>query len=267
MRRDEWTDETGGSGATSSWERRRAQAADHAHRTAGTDASAYAPSSYTRSTRDDAAYTQPAYTRRETALFETSGTAFDFGQDDMLSGLDDGFVDPLGGARAHHSSPKATGAMYRTDYAGRGTAAGNRRRNVQLPSYEERHATGFDDDWNNGFSGDTQAISYHERQMRAHAPVPGNYRARPSEFEAGSQRVSRAPGLAAVLALACVVLLIIFIVRAPGLADTFAQANETNAALSEQRSQLDKLKSTNEELQSSINSMQATIDTYNAQKN
>ena len=264
MRRDEWT--TGGRQETSSWERRRVRAAEHERHMARLDAIDDDPYADMRS----------AYTRRKTALFTQDDTQWGEGNDsgrrstrgEAFLELDDGFVDPLGGgARSHLGAPQATGSMYHVE---RGASSERGRRNAQSSPRKTRYDEGdwdsrSDDSWGwDDYSGGSAQGAGHS--VHPHAPVAGNYRARPSGLEAGSQRVSRTPGIALALAAVCVVLLVVFIVRAPGLADTFAQVNETNATLADQKVQLDKLKSTNAELQSSIDSMQATIDTYNAQK-
>lgn len=172
--------------------------------------------------------------------------------------LDEGFVDPIGSARGYRNA-QAAGDVYRTQaqipsyrgasqaHGARGHAAGG-----AAAGGPAGNAAGYDD--------------YRARQMQMHARDSGKYHARPSGLDASSAKVSRTPALAICLAVACVVLLLVFVVRAPMLMGTLSKATETSATLAEQQSQLDGLKDTNQQLQQSIDSMQATIDTYNAKK-
>ncbi len=177
--------------------------------------------------------------------------------------LDEGFVDPIGSARGYRNA-QAAGDVYRTQaqipsYRGASQAHGARQAAggaaAGSPAGRGRAAggaAGYDD--------------YRARQVQMHARDSGKYHARPSGLDASSAKVSRTPALAICLAVACVVLLLVFVVRAPMLMGTLSKATETSATLAEQQSQLDGLKDTNQQLQQSIDSMQATIDTYNAKK-
>ncbi len=167
--------------------------------------------------------------------------------------LDEGFVDPIGSARSYRNAQ----------------ASGSARR-VQAPSYrgaaQMRDATYAPS--RNAAPGSAQAEyeDYRARQMQMHSRDAARYHARPSGLEASSEKVSRKPALVIGLAVVCVVLLLVFVVRVPMLMGTLSKAGEAGAALSEQQAQLDELKGANEQLQQSVDSMQSTIDAYNAKK-
>ena len=170
------------------------------------------------------------------------------------SDLDEGFVDPVGSARSYRDV-QASGALYRTHASSYRGAAQARE-----ASYAPVRGDGAAGSTHSGYE------DYRARQVQMHARDSGRYHARRSGLDASSEKVARTPGLAIALGAACVVLLLVFVVRAPALIGALSKANETTGALSAQQTQLDELKSTNKQLQQSIDSMQATIDTYNAKK-
>lgn len=167
--------------------------------------------------------------------------------------LDEGFVDPIGSARSYRNA-QANGARTRTQAASyRGAAQ------MRDASYAPSRGAA---------PGSAQAEyeDYRARQMQMHSRDSAKYHARPSGLEASSEKVSRKPALVIGLAVVCVVLLLVFVVRVPMLMGTLSKAGEAGAALSGQQAQLDELNSANQQLQQSVDSMQSTIDAYNAKK-
>ncbi len=184
--------------------------------------------------------------------------------------LDEGFVDPIGSARGYRNA-QAAGDVYRTQaqipsYRGASQAHGARQA-AGGPAGPAARGRAAGSPAGHGAAGGAAGYDdYRARQVQMHARDSGKYHARPSGLDASSAKVSRTPALAICLAVACVVLLLVFVVRAPMLMGTLSKATETSTTLAEQQSQLDGLKDTNQQLQQSIDSMQATIDTYNAKK-
>ncbi len=121
-----------------------------------------------------------------------------------------------------------------------------------------------------GRDGESYAQRYGRDNARyadeRHARATDRRRVRPSALDGFSEKVSRTPGLAVGLAVACVVLLLVFVARAPGFVGALSRAVEAGAAVSEQQARLDELKGANQQLQQSIDSMQGAIDAYSSKK-
>ncbi len=198
--------------------------------------------------------------------------------------LDEGFVDPIGSARSYRNV-QANGEVYRAQAGGQARAphaqagGGQARRTTsddarayraQAPSYrgaaQMRDASYAPSRGGAPSSAQAEYENYRARQMQMHSRDSGKYHARPSSLDASSEKVSRSPALTIGLAVVCVVLLLVVVVRVPAFLGTLSKATETGAALSAQQSQLGELQTTNQQLQQSVDSMQATIDTYNAKK-